>query len=91
MHHPTLRAIREIADLADCSATVFEGIHAEVAGLAARTETLDRRCRQLAPLVPIVEGAFYKETDALAATASGGVEWHANGKAVQVDIRLTLG
>eukprot|EP00897_Mesotaenium_endlicherianum_P010049 jgi/Mesen1/9072/ME000578S08309 len=70
--------VRQLGDLAEYAAGVFDSLNKEVQATALRGEALGHRVRRLEVQVPAVEEAILTDTNPLRFVSAPGVEWRAS-------------
>ncbi|KAG2318927.1 hypothetical protein Bca52824_012140 [Brassica carinata] len=68
--------LRQLGDLAESAAEIFQGIQEEVMATASRTNQLKIRLQHIEATVPPLEKAVLAQTTHLHFAYTGGVEWH---------------
>ncbi|CAF2251955.1 hypothetical protein BRARA_H01964 [Brassica rapa] len=68
--------LRQLGDLAESAAEIFQGIQEEVMATASRSNQLKMRLQHIEATVPPLEKAVLAQTTHLHFAYTGGVEWH---------------
>ncbi|CAH8355446.1 unnamed protein product [Eruca vesicaria subsp. sativa] len=68
--------LRQLGDLAESAAEIFQGIQEEVMATASRSNQLKMRLQHIEATVPPLEKAVLSQTTHLHFAYTGGVEWH---------------
>lgn len=68
--------LRQLGDLAESAAEIFQGIQEEVMATASRSNQLKIRLQHIEATVPPLEKAVLAQTTHLHFAYTGGVEWH---------------
>ncbi|KAJ0233697.1 Protein SCAR3 [Hirschfeldia incana] len=68
--------LRQLGDLAESAAEIFQGIQEEVMATASRSNQLKIRLKHIEATVPPLEKAMLAQTTHLHFAYTGGVEWH---------------
>ncbi|KAF8053838.1 hypothetical protein N665_1371s0009 [Sinapis alba] len=68
--------LRQLGDLAESAAEIFQGIQEEVMATASRSNQLKIRLQHIEATVPPLEKAVLAQTTHIHFAYTGGVEWH---------------